>query len=182
LEIDKQRGKVLLKTIHGSKLYGTNHSGSDEDWYYVTEHGKARHKKVTTATGQELDVVVIGLSTFNKELEKGTHQALEALFSTQSTYAPGWRTMFDQMTVYSSKVDDTYRRTIRNLSTSDDTKLRRHAVRMTFSLISLRDFGRFDPTLTKLELQVCNTLSSELSPQALKAALTSFLDNSKFKS
>lgn len=150
---------MILSTIHGSILYGLDHEDSDRDMYYVTRYGKAT-QTVTTTDGQTADVVVTGLDEFLRKIHKGTHQAVEALFSHDAYIAPEWRAYFNHMYVYSPVIEETYDRTVRHLAAEESFKRRRHAVRIAFCLQDLRDFGKFDPRMTPERIAVANRLAS----------------------
>lgn len=141
--------------MHGSSLYGLNHADSDTDIYIVTEHGPAR-QKIFEKDGKTTDLFVIGLDDFLMKVNKGTHQAIEALNSRIATYADGWEPYFKSMRVYSPLIEETYDRTIRHLIAGDTYKKRRHAVRLMYNLIELRRYGTFDPKLNPAQIEVAN--------------------------
>ena len=71
----------FLRTIHGSHLYGTNHAGSDVDWYEIWLTGKNNQAVVNG-----VDTTKVNLETFVRLIDKGVPQAIEALFSPYSVY------------------------------------------------------------------------------------------------
>lgn len=66
---------LLLRSLAGSRLYGTARPDSDWDWYEVHDHIRARQSKVG-----DLDVTRMPLSQWVRLCEKGTHQALDAMW------------------------------------------------------------------------------------------------------
>lgn len=146
--------KLLLRTRHGSHLYGLNHTTSDEDWFEVYGWEKGRSKQ--TIHGDQ-DVLRCSLDSFLFNANKGVPQFLEAMFSTQHTvnlipfitqaYRPG---------IDATRI--TYKRTIKKLwlrgMEEKNMKFKRHAVRMMINLNTMEKTGRFDPTLTHLEKSV----------------------------
>ena len=66
---------LLLRALAGSRLYGTSRPDSDWDWYEVHDHIRPRQKIV-----DDQDVTRMDLSTWMRYAEKGTHQALDAMW------------------------------------------------------------------------------------------------------
>lgn len=66
---------LLLRTLGGSRLYGTAGPDSDWDWYEVHDHIRPRQSKVG-----DQDRIRMSLSKWLLLCEKGTHQALDALW------------------------------------------------------------------------------------------------------
>jgi len=67
--------RLLLRTLAGSRLYGTAGPDSDWDWYEVYDHIQPVQRK-----RDGLDVIKMPLSKWIMLCEKGTHQALDALW------------------------------------------------------------------------------------------------------
>ena len=142
---------VLFKTIHGSKLYGLDHAGSDDDYYIITP-SRYVSRKINARQiiiGSD-DTVAIDFRSFVTLAHKGVPQALEAMFSRTSTseYFEDYRANY-----YASdpEVIHTYMRTIKSFSLSekDGFKRRRHALRLSMNLEELMYTGRFNPTLNQ---------------------------------
>lgn len=133
----------ILRTAHGSKLYGLDHAGSDDDWYVVVPEGR---KRATQKIVGKSDVLVITLSEFTQQIHKGVPQALEALFSPLGERLPldAYRENFYPDT---AKVAEVYRRTIKHFMLGD-AKRRRHALRLSANLTELFERGQFNPRLT----------------------------------
>lgn len=168
----KDRGKTLLTTIHGSRLYGTHHADSDLDQYVVTEFGPAKHKVDGT------DLTVIGFKDFQRKIHKGTHQALEAAFSRKAEVDPSIRSYLQGLRIYSPEIEATYTRTIKGICLSnDDLKHRRHAVRIAYNLIDLRKYGRFNPTMTESQIRTATYLAEIHTNEQLWVMLESWIRN-----
>lgn len=145
---------VLLKTIHGSHLYGLAHADSDQDWYTVVSREKrgARKKYAKHNITGDQDVMKVDLSTFRHFCDEGVPQALEALFSP----VPEVDLLTDFRNSYTVNLPAavrTYRRTMRNFASDDSTfKKRRHACRLAINLGTIMKYGRFNPTMTEGEV------------------------------
>lgn len=152
---------VLLKTVHGSKLYGLDHANSDDDYYVVTP--TVRTKRALNAKHKidgDLDVVTVDFASFVRMAEDGVPQALETMFSRKSTspffeeYRTGWFAS-------DPRVVDRYIRTIKSFSLDDgpkQEKYQRHAIRLSLNLDQLVHTGRFDPTLDASNVRMVKKL------------------------
>jgi hypothetical protein len=148
----------LFRTVHGSHLYGMAHEGSDMDLYIVTDSQSSRARQ-TVVDG--IDTVRIGLDTFLAYASGGSHQSCEALFSRKKEWTPegkSYRPMIESYRVYSQDVVQKYERTIVKFSFGN-FKRRRHAVRLSFNLAELRNWGKFDPTMTEEQIKLANFLA-----------------------
>ena len=150
--------RTILKTVHGSYLYGLNHSDSDRDFFRVVP-GDARtvHK-----VAGKIDITQMSLERFLTNVYKGSHQSCEALFSPLAEVDPQYRPLFAAIRITGSDVFARYRRTIRAFSFGTD-KQRRHAVRLGFNLSDLERYSRFNPVLTdnqKLKVYALSKLYS----------------------
>lgn len=149
--------EVLFKTVHGSRLYGLAHAGSDEDFYTVvtkkpadTRFGrqvKARYAK-QKINGDE-DSMVVDFGTWVEMCKSGVPQALEAMFSDM-TIEDDKIADFRRSFRCGTQVYERYFRTIKSFSLSEDdtTKRRRHALRLALNLNEMARAGRFHPTLS----------------------------------
>jgi hypothetical protein len=154
--------KTILVTIHGSHLYGLNHSESDLDFFRVVEPDRKTQHKVSGG----FDVVTMGFPTFIGHVFAGSHQSCEALFSPVKYVDPQYASFFAGMRVTGEDAFARYRRTIRAFSYGDD-KRRRHAVRLGYNLRDLRRTGQFNPELTPDQRNMCNVVSSLYWGQSL---------------
>lgn len=153
---------TILETVHGSHLYGLNHSDSDRDFFRVVS-GNDRTKH--TIKG-EIDITQMSLDRFLENVYKGSHQSCEALFSPLAGVDPKYRPMFAAIRVTGSDVFARYRRTIRAFSYGDSKK-RRHAVRLGFNLSDLVRSGRFNPMLSDNQKMRVHALSKLYSGEYL---------------
>lgn len=142
---------VLLRTIHGSHLYGLAHAGSDKDIYEIiaTERGaRKRNIKQTIANG--VDKTVVDMSTFMHMVEECVPQALEALWTpvAEIDEINPFRT---QYRVNRAKMKEVYIRTALNFARHDDVKRKRHALRLLLNLGACLEFGKFNPRLSNMD-------------------------------
>jgi hypothetical protein len=147
--------ETLFKTVHGSRLYGLAHAGSDEDFYTVVtkkpvptgRQVKARYAK-QKISGDE-DSMVVDFGTWVEMCRSGVPQALEAMFSDMAIgddrikdFRAGFRV--------GTEVYERYFRTIKSFALAEDEgiKKRRHALRLALNLNEMARKGRFNPTLS----------------------------------
>lgn len=89
----------------------------------------------------------------------GVPQYLEAMFSPQaevdliSDFRAGFRVSYG---IYS-----TYLRTIKSFTLHEEFKRRRHGLRLALNLQSIGRYGRFDPRLTKEEIDWVNAYANK---------------------
>lgn len=148
-----EKDTQLLRTIHGSKLYGLDHAGSDDDFYVVTPTVKvaknARKNNARQSISGNLDTVFVDFKTFTRLAGEGVPQALEAMYSRKglSEYFEDYRQGY-----FSSDpvVIHTYMRTMKSFSLTEKApfKRKRHALRLALNLEEILYTGRFNPTLS----------------------------------
>lgn len=170
---------VLFSTVHGSRLYGLSHSGSDYDTYVVVAEPRGHsetlqprrtlHAVVTQEDGTVTDVTTTGLTWFLHLCNEGAPMSLEAMFAptaetdTFAAYRAAYRVNPHTMTA-------TYRRSmtehaLRGLGlhptkpTNAPHKVRRHAVRQALNLATALETGRFNPVLTADEKHTVLTVA-----------------------
>lgn len=149
-------GRLIFRTIHGSKLYGFDHADSDEDWYEVYE-GKGR--KLTQRTDGQLDVVRGDLEAFMLRAASGSHQSAEAIFSESKAWEPGmeekWGPLLANFRI-AGEAYLKYERTIKKFCFGD-FKRRRHACRLAINLWQMRvsGSGRFNPRIHPVDRTLC---------------------------
>ncbi|UMO76295.1 nucleotidyltransferase [Streptomyces phage Tomas] len=156
---------VLLRTIHGSHLYGLAHAGSDRDIYEVVATKRTRRKrniKQTIVDG--VDKTVVDMSTFMNMVDECVPQALEALWTpvAEIDKINEFRT---QYRVNRAKMREVYIRTALNFAKNDDYKRRRHAVRLLLNLGTAMEFGKFNPELSGMDKLIIN---ATMNPDANK--------------
>lgn len=169
---------TLILTPIGSHLYGLAHAGSDRDFYrvvtdaYFASHNRGGRKAAHKITA-ESDEVTVPLGKFSQFAFSGYPQALEAMFSEQTT--------IDRMSAFRDRfyagigmdsMRERYRKTIRNFA-HGDFKHRRHAMRLSINLDQARiSGGRFNPTLTADQAEFI-TAAAGSTPEQFIAALES---------
>lgn len=161
-------GEVVFATRHGSALYGFQTESSDEDWFVVTT-SKRRGARQSVTNG--FDVTRIGWDSFLEYALSGSHQSLEAAFSSQKVWIrPEQRAFLEGMRVSSPDVFRKYSRTVKKFCFGD-FKRRRHAVRLAGDLVDLRRHGRFEPERTHREAAFAGTLAENLAGHVLAGVL-----------
>lgn len=171
----------LLRTVHGSRLYGLDHEGSDWDWYTVVpqplQHSDTlrptrvfQELSTDAATGVVTDTMVVGLTTFLSNCAEGVPQALEAMFAPTSTVdlLGGYRAAFR---VNPNTMHATYRRSMRDHMLRAElmdspVKVRRHVVRHALNLETALTCGRFSPVLSETERRVVVSMAESDTFQA----------------
>lgn len=160
----RKEHEVLLSTVHGSHLYGLAREHSDLDTYIVVSDNNGKVKPQQTIIDNH-DTTLIGLSAFMKQIHKGVPQALEALYSPYADIDDlPFRNFYY---CNSSEVVNTYLRTMKSfmLDTRHEYKYKKHALRLTYNLNSILEYGFFTPVLNSFQketiLQVSNLTTSE---------------------
>lgn len=170
LELTMEKA-IIFSTIHGSRLYGFAHEGSDYDRFTVVE-GKARARQHTNGDD---DHVTMGLSTFLELANSGSHQSVEALFSKLKEWGPAgemYAPMLSQMRVCGPYVNAKYSRTIKAFCFGD-FKRRRHAVRLKMNQNELARTGQIrNVTLSPTKVNVATQLAIAHEGDALLSLLT----------
>lgn len=150
--------EIIFTTRHGSHLYGLAGPTSDLDIYTVTT---SRNRARQRVNGLD-DSFTIGFDAFLEYAFGGSHQSVEALFSTEKVWhshhhlAP----MLDGYRITGGDVLAKYRRTIRKFAHADDFKRRRHACRLWLNMQCLRWDGRFDPRMTTDEIRWATAIAA----------------------
>lgn len=154
---------MLLKTVHGSRLYGLSTEQSDYDYWEVYANRLPSPTKLIkqTITG-ELDVVRCNLSTFMMNAGKGSPQALETMFSDKceideiSTLRRNYR-------LDTGRFYHTYNSLIYRNLYSDKKNAARHCARLALNLRQGLAYGRFEPTLSEKKIErIINSSDDEL--------------------
>lgn len=161
--------ELIFETVHGSHLYGWAHEGSDMDIFRVTTstNNKALQKHVGG-----LDIVTVGFDTFLARALTGSHQSVEALFSTEKVwYNDTYRPMLEGIRVCGGEVFEKYERTIKKFCYGDFKK-RRHACRLHLNLHELRKYGKFDPKVGQPAAVLANTYAKLYEGDELWSALS----------
>ncbi len=149
--------RILVKTQHGSHLYGLNTATSDLDFYVVYEFpwkiyrpNKQMHQNIK----DELDTTTVSLDRFTDLCAKGVPQCLETLFADSTKWLEHHNSWYDKRDKIKKLVRsdipavlETYKRTAWNFFEKDDFKKNRHAMRLCLNALSLKKEGHFNPTL-----------------------------------
>lgn len=142
---------VLLRTIHGSHLYGLAHKGSDKDIYEVIATKRtARKRNIKQTIVDGVDKTVVDLSTFMHMVDECVPQALEALW-TPVAEVDKLHEFRTQYRVNRAKMKEVYIRTALNFAKNDDVKRRRHAIRLLLNLGAALEYGKFNPRLSEMD-------------------------------
>lgn len=136
---------LLFRTTHGSRLYGLNHAGSDQDSYEVWSSLPGARVLHTVDNGR--DVYQVSLGYWLRQAADGVPQALEAMFAPDRfvdiDHLAGLRAGYR---VHTAAALATYRRAIADFASSPRPKVRRHSARLAHDLDQLLTHGWFDPT------------------------------------
>ena len=157
--------EVVLSTIHGSNLYGLNHAKSDTDLYLVLSDATGSTSPTQIISGEH-DHLIIGFSNFMKQVYKGVPQALEAFYSPKAE-VDKLHALRSNYYCNSSKVVNTYLRTIKSFSLDDrhPTKYKKHAIRLAFNLNSIVTQGYFSPVLSEEQKTICHSVENLTSDE-----------------
>lgn len=153
---------VLLRTVHGSHLYGLAHENSDRDVYEVIATKRTKRKRNIKQTIEgKLDKTVVDMSTFMHMVDECVPQALEALWTPVpeidliSEFRKNYR-------VNRAKMRNVYIRTALNFAKAGDDKHRRHALRLLLNLGYALEYGKFNPCLSEIDKVIIHaTMSTE---------------------
>ncbi|MBC9705784.1 MAG: nucleotidyltransferase domain-containing protein [Enterococcus sp.] len=146
----KTNPETLLLTNTGSKLYGLDHAGSDNDTYRIIptiNNGRKRNAR-QIIKGDE-DQITMDFKTFARFAYDGQPQALEAMFSPIATIdrISEFRNSFYAGLNYDAMIGR-YRRTATAFA-HGNFKHRRHALRLILNLEeAMRNRGYFNPRLS----------------------------------
>lgn len=152
---------ILLRTVHGSHLYGLAHAASDKDIYEVfvtTRTARKRNIKQTISEG--IDKTSVDMSTFMHMVDECVPQALEALWTpvAEIDKIHEFRT---QYRVNRAKMKEVYVRTALKFAEHDDVKHKRHALRLLLNLGTALEYGKFNPRLSDMDKLIINSSLGE---------------------
>lgn len=149
--------QMLFKTVHGSRLYGLHHAGSDEDFYTVYtkvptlgKQVKSKYSKQTIVDG--VDTMALDLGTWLGQCQMGVPQALEAMFS-ELPIMDDISHLRRSYRATGAEVQARYLRTIKSFCLAEEFKKKRHGLRLALNLQELMRTGRFNPTLSPVDIE-----------------------------
>jgi len=151
---------LLFRSYAGSILHGLSTPSSDIDIFEIHSESfgsaHANKQEVQKIEG-ELDVTKITLSRFMQRSMDGSHQCLDAMFSSiaEVDEISALRKSF----YAGSSTVEVFGRSIRELAHQKPPKKRRHAVRVTLNLIQMMETGRYEPRLTEPEIAETDRIS-----------------------
>lgn len=152
---------VLLRTVHGSHLYGLAHAESDKDIYEVIQTKRTTRKrniKQTIVNG--VDKTVVDLSTFMHMVDECVPQALEALW-TPVADVDNINAFRTQYRVNRAKMKEVYIQTALNFAQKDEVKPKRHAIRLLLNLGAALEYGKFNPQLSNMDKFIISSSMGE---------------------
>jgi hypothetical protein len=172
--------KVILRTVHGSHLYGLANTDSDYDFYEIFDFINKRYRPKKETYQQivdDVDEVRISKERFTNICFKGVPQAVEVLFAPPEAWVVenGWVDISAQIKSelrnHMPDILDTYRRTALNFfySSKNKEKKRRHAFRLVLNAQELKAAGVMHSRLNNEQVELINELT------------TSFYSEEKFK-
>jgi len=135
----------LLRTIHGSRLYGLSHADSDFDWYFVYDTDLRRGNQ---SVHGDYDETIVPKQVFMEQIANGHPKALEALFSPSAERSPVFEELARTFRVGPGPAVRGTRSLLRSFALNDTFKNRRHILRLAFQLRDTMEYGRFNPVLT----------------------------------
>lgn len=157
--------KTLIKTLHGSHLYGLSTPESDVDYYEVYRFLNQRYRPKKLAQqniSDNIDSFRVERDRFHNFCIKGVPQAIEVLYAPEDAiiYADEeWYSFVDlikeDVLNNLSEVLETYKRTALNFW-KDDQKKKRHAYRLLCNAEQLRFTGRMDARLSEENIAAVN--------------------------
>lgn len=144
---------LLLRTVHGSRLYGLAHENSDYDWYFVYDVELNRGNQ---SVHGDYDETVVPVRLFMEQLAEGMPKALEAFFSPFAERSPVLQELHRSYRVGATAAIRGTRRVMRAYARDTGFKNQRHALRSTLQLRDMMEYGRFNPVLTPERIALLN--------------------------
>jgi len=153
--------KFILKSMHGSHLYGMATPLSDLDTYEIYDFCNQNYrpkKQAKQNIHENEDNVSISLQKYREYCLKGVPQTVEVAFADQSKwiqYDVEWhniRNELQKLITHKKCLPDvleTYRRTALSFMRGGDFKRFRHALRLCINARELKETGKMNPTLNQ---------------------------------
>ena len=130
---------IVINTITGSRLYGTDHHGSDIDLYMVDTD----HKNVHTMMG-DIDITLVNLDTFADQVKSGVPQAMEIMMQDNFLDTP-YKPYIMSLRPNSSSLVHKYTGIMSNMIAMGTFKGYVHAMRLKINMDDYMDHGYFNP-------------------------------------
>ena len=190
----KEDEEWVLRTIHGSHLYGTNTPNSDVDYYWVFTSPDYNRRKICrqAVSPDGVDVTALSLDRFMYFCSIGVPQALEALYSHKADINPKYSHLLKSIKPGYYQTLDRYERTIFNfafntggrsarqadkMSPQQKAKLKRHSLRLAYNYRQFSEMGTFNPTLPQSTVNYFRRVSAlKKSQYAFEEVLLSLMD------
>lgn len=152
---------LLYRSLIGSRLYGTHRPDSDYDWIevYSSMRPKPRQKVIG-----ETDTIKVNLSQFMHFASSGRHQYLESMFNPDRQETDMFYDMRMRFYPDTAQAVNLYRRTIANFGNRKGRKTEKSnktALRMTYNLEQLLEYGRFNPALDPALVAVLDSYDTD---------------------
>lgn len=170
-------GNVHLATLHGSRLYGLAHEGSDTDYYIVADFGY--HRALQEAQNG-VDVRLVPLRLFMQQIADGNPMALEALWSPSAVKSLTLEEVSRSFRVGQGRAQHGARTFIdmfigegRN---PERMKNRRHVLRLAVQLRQAMEEGRFDPVLRPQAAELLTRIASQHSGEEFLSIVDAWFD------
>lgn len=203
---------MIARILHGSHLYGLAHQHSDTDYYQIVHdsfdgamiahsgaeveakreayHSSARFgfaRQTIDADGE--DSMTVSLRAFQKMIEAGAPQAVEALMALRTGHENAevldrrYRAYLMSLRPNAHTISSSYRRTANNFGLGNggrsigkagyagtvdpaeirqlQYKLARHGLRLMMNLNTYLNYGFFNPTLDTASIEAINAIASQ---------------------
>lgn len=134
----------IFETIHGSRLYGLSHAGSDYDYLRVLPFGVSKRSKHQISG--PVDAKTYDFPKFMKMAGSGYPQAVEAMYS-EAAFTDEISHIRSSFHPSQSSLIGSYNRRVRGFVKIGNHKSKRHALRLVHNLNEFLVNGRFNPTL-----------------------------------
>jgi hypothetical protein len=134
----------IFETIHGSRLYGLSHAGSDYDYLRVLPFGVS--KRSEHAIFGSVDAKTYDFPKFMRMAGNGYPQAVEAMFS-EAAFTDEITHLRRSFHPNQGSLIGSYNRRVRGFVGIGNHKSKRHALRLVHNLNEFLVDGRFNPTL-----------------------------------
>ena len=159
---------IALATQHGSKLYGMDNAGSDDDWYLVLDDSMSSRRALSKQrkSGDD-DRMLISMQQFIELIAEGSHQALEAKFSPFAYKAPvPYEAMINKTIPSNVGVGHKYRSAAKSFMASgieeNSEKKIKHSVRLSADYGDYLAQDKIQPLKTPNQRRIIEQIASEI--------------------